>query len=317
MVTRVIKIQVVTARIEEKEAFCRAQVAAGEAVAGVCLEETNIRVREGESKKLTSSVLPENAADKRVARESSDRAVAEVDAYGNVRGVSVGTALIARTGTGRRSARRRYFRRRTRNIRQFFRAGKIPPGNARRHLSENPDKDQPQNSGGNQTEVPDKNQLEKLNPPDNRKPDSRLKEGSILTDSRTSAICRITGLSPGEAEYIGCAKKKIAVIVPDSVTAGGKTFSVTGIAKSALKGNKKLKSVVVGKNIKTIGEKAFYGCKSLKKLTIKSKVLKKVGKNAFKGIHAKARIKVPKAKLKAYKRLLKKKGQGRKVQIRK
>ena len=106
MVTRVIKIQVVTARIEEKEAFCRAQVAAGEAVAGVCLEETNIRVREGESKKLTSSVLPENAADKRVARESSDRAVAEVDAYGNVRGVSVGTALIARTGTGRRSARR-------------------------------------------------------------------------------------------------------------------------------------------------------------------------------------------------------------------
>ena len=188
MVTRVIKIQVVTARIEEKEAFCRAQVAAGEAVAGVCLEETNIRVREGESKKLTSSVLPENAADKRVARESSDRTVAEVDAYGNVRGVSVGTALIARTGTGRRSARRRYFRRRTRNIRQFFRAGKIPPENARCHLSENPDKDQPQNSGGNQTEVPDKNQQKKPNPPDNRKPDSRLKEGSILTDSRTSAV---------------------------------------------------------------------------------------------------------------------------------
>ena len=241
--------------------------------------------------------------------------MAEVDAYGNVRGVSVGTALIARTGTGRRSARRRYFRRRTRNIRQFFRAGKIPPENARCHLSENPDKDQPQNSGGNQTEVPDKNQQKKPNPPDNRKPDSRLKEGSILTDSRTSAVCRITRLSPGEAEYIGCAKKKAAVTVPDSVTADGRRFAVTGIAKSALKGNKKLKSVVVGKNVKTIGEKAFYGCKSLKKLTIKSKVLKKVGKNAFKGIHAKARIKVPKAKLKAYKKLLKKKGQGRNVKI--
>ena len=107
-------------------------------MAGVCLEETTIRVRVGESRKLTASVLPENAADKRLAWESSDRTVAEVDAYGNVRGVSVGTALIARTGTGRRSARRRYFRQRTRNIRRLFREGKIPPGNARRHLSEKP-----------------------------------------------------------------------------------------------------------------------------------------------------------------------------------
>lgn len=42
---------------------------------------------------------------------------------------------------------------------------------------------------------------------------------------------------------------------------------------------------------------------TLKKITIKSKVLKK---NAFKGINKKAKIKVPKNKLKKYTKLLKK-----------
>ena len=95
----------------------------------------------------------------------------------------------------------------------------------------------------------------------------------------------------------------------------GKTYPITEINTGAFKNCKKLKSVVIGKGITSIGTKAFSGCKALKKITIKSAKLKKVGKNAFKGIHAKAVIKVPKAKLKTYKKLLKKKGQGKKVRI--
>ena len=53
----------------------------------------------------------------------------------------------------------------------------------------------------------------------------------------------------------------------------------------------------------------------LKAVTIKSTSLKKVGKNAFKGIHAKAKIKVPAKKLRSYKRLLKGKGQIAGVKI--
>lgn len=45
------------------------------------------------------------------------------------------------------------------------------------------------------------------------------------------------------------------------------------------------------------------------------KLLKSVGKNALKGIHKKCTIKVPKTKLTAYKRLLKKKGQKANVKI--
>ena len=110
-------------------------------------------------------------------------------------------------------------------------------------------------------------------------------------------------------------KNAKSVVVPASVTVAGKQYPVTEIPAKAFAGNKKLKSVTVGKNIKTIGAKAFYKCSSLKKITIKSTALKKVGKNAFKGINAKAKIKVPKKKLKAYKKLLKGKGQGKKVKI--
>ena len=65
--------------------------------------------------------------------------------------------------------------------------------------------------------------------------------------------------------------------------------------------------VTIDKNVKNIGKNAFYGCKNLKKVIIKTTKLTKktVGKNAFKGIHKKATIKVPKKKLNAYKKLLK------------
>ena len=48
---------------------------------------------------------------------------------------------------------------------------------------------------------------------------------------------------------------------------------------------------------------------------LKTKILKKAGKYAFKGTYKKLEIKVPKAKYKDYKNLLKKKGQGKKAKI--
>lgn len=65
----------------------------------------------------------------------------------------------------------------------------------------------------------------------------------------------------------------------------------------------------------TIGKNAFSGCGKLKTVTINSKKLKKVGANAFKGINKKATINVPKAKKKAYTKLLKNKGQAKTVKI--
>ena len=138
--------------------------------------------------------------------------------------------------------------------------------------------------------------------------------GSRLTDKSKKAVYKVTGKDKVEYSKIS-NKKNVSVKIPDKVTLNGKAYKVTSIGKGAFQNCKKLKSVVVGKNVTSIGAKAFSGCKALKKITIKSAKLKKVGKIACKGIHAKAVIKTPKAKLKAYKKLMKKKGQGKKVRI--
>lgn len=112
------------------------------------------------------------------------------------------------------------------------------------------------------------------------------------------------------------ANKK-TVKIPAYVTVNGVKAKVTAIDKNAFKkAKKKLTKVVISANVTTIGKKAFAGCKKLKKITIKSKKLRSVGKKAFKGISKNAVIKVPKAKKKAYTKLLKNKGQARSVIIR-
>lgn len=103
--------------------------------------------------------------------------------------------------------------------------------------------------------------------------------------------------------------------IPSSVVVDGIRYRVKTIAANAFKGQKKLRSITISAGVTGIGIKAFYGCKNLKRIQIKTKALKNVGKNAFKGIHAKAKIKVPKAKLRMYKKLLRKKGQGKQVKI--
>ncbi|HBA98010.1 MAG TPA: cell surface protein, partial [Lachnospiraceae bacterium] len=94
-------------------------------------------------------------------------------------------------------------------------------------------------------------------------------------------------------------------------------YKVTAIAKNAFKNNKKLTKVTIGKNVKSIGKNAFKGCKNLKKIVVKTKKLtaKKVGSKAFKGINSKAVVKVPKGKVKSYKKIVKAKGAGKKVKI--
>ncbi len=113
------------------------------------------------------------------------------------------------------------------------------------------------------------------------------------------------------------SKKGKSIKVADTVEIGGKKFLVTSIDNNAYLGCSQATSATIGKNVTKIGSKAFYNCKKLKKITIKSTKLKSVGAKAFKGINKKATIKVPKSKLKAYQRLLKGKGQVASVKIKK
>ena len=122
-----------------------------------------------------------------------------------------------------------------------------------------------------------------------------------------------------------------------SVTIGA---NVTSIGKNAFYGCKKLKNVTIGSGVQKIGAKAFcncislkkvmipakttligkqafYKCKKIKTITVKTiKLTKKtVGADAFKGISAKATVKVSVKAYSRYKKLLPKLGLNKKVKI--
>lgn len=143
---------------------------------------------------------------------------------------------------------------------------------------------------------------------------SEIKIGEKLQNS-LGLRCIITGKNTAECiAYVG---KKNTVIIPSTLKYMGITYQITSIKTRAFSGNKKLKSVVISSNIRKIGRQAFFNCKNLRNITIKTPYLSKktVGAKAFKGIHAKAKIKVPKKQKKAYQKLLKAKGAGKKVTI--
>ena len=139
-----------------------------------------------------------------------------------------------------------------------------------------------------------------------------VKKGTTVT----SGACKYKFTSTSGVAFAGIKSTKTTkVVIPKTVKIGGKTFKVTSIAKKALYNKSKVKSVTIGENVKTIGASAFQNCKKLSTITIKTTKLKSAGKNTFKGIKATAKIKVPSKKLKAYKKILKNKGQGSKVKI--
>ena len=117
--------------------------------------------------------------------------------------------------------------------------------------------------------------------------------------------------------YKGSKKQKASVTIPDTVTIDKVTYKVTSIAANAFKNNKKLKKVVIGKNVTKIGKKAFYGCSKLKNITVKTTKLtkKNVGSQAFKGIYKKAAFKVPKKKISSYRKVFRARGAAKTTKV--
>ncbi|MCI9083169.1 MAG: leucine-rich repeat domain-containing protein [Lachnospiraceae bacterium] len=115
--------------------------------------------------------------------------------------------------------------------------------------------------------------------------------------------------SIGANAFHGCTKLKTVTI--------GK--NVTSIGNSAFRKCSSLTKLTIPAKVKKIGKQAFSGCKKLKNITIKTTKLtkKSVGSKAFQEISAKAVIKVPKKQLKTYRSILKVRGIGKKVKIRK
>lgn len=154
-----------------------------------------------------------------------------------------------------------------------------------------------------------------------------IKKGSVWYHKASNGQYRVLTINKkanssgiiGTVAYLCPIKKsKTSFTIPAKVTIEKCVFKVTTIAGGAFSGNKKIKQVVIGKNIVKINAKAFYGCSNLKKIRMDTKLLKKssIGKNVFKKINKKAVVRVPKGKGKKYKKYIKAGGAAATVAVR-
>lgn len=139
---------------------------------------------------------------------------------------------------------------------------------------------------------------------------AELQAASKKTKTVSGITYKITNSKKKTATVSKSSKSIKKATIAATVKINGKTYKVTSISKNAFKKRSKLKTVTIGKNVKTISSSAFYGSKNIKQITINSNSLTKIGKNAFKGINSKATFYVSKAKLQKYSKLIKKTSVG-------
>lgn len=92
--------------------------------------------------------------------------------------------------------------------------------------------------------------------------------------------CTVTCLGY-DKKYLKSKKKgSVTLSIPAKIAYGKYSCMVTAIGNKAFYGCKALKRVSTGSNVLSIGSKAFSGCKALKKVTILKKT-KKIGASSF------------------------------------
>lgn len=112
---------------------------------------------------------------------------------------------------------------------------------------------------------------------------ANLEKGKTYKSGNLKYMVVTPGLNgTGTVMVTGVVKKKASITIPKTVTLKGHSYKIVKINKNTFKGQSKIKKII-----------------------IKSTDITSIGKNAIKGINKKATIKVPKSKLKDYKKLFK------------
>ena len=194
---------------------------------------------------------------------------------------------------------------------------KLPSGT---QSSQQPSESPSQQPSGSPSQQPSGSPSQQPSGSPSQKPEQDIKvpaKGTKLTAKGASYQVTSAAEKNPTVVYKGSKKQKASVTIPDTVTIDKVTYKVTSIAANAFKNNKKLKKVVIGKNVTKIGKKAFYGCSKLKKITVKTTKLtkKNVGSQAFKGIHKKAAFKVPKKKISSYRKVFRARGAAKTIKV--
>ena len=98
-----------------------------------------------------------------------------------------------------------------------------------------------------------------------------FKVGDLYYDLLSETTCTVTN---GEGEYEG------DLIIPSKVTYEGKTISVTSIGNGAFYGCRSLTGIFIPNSVSYIGEGAFSDCNSLVNIVIPNTV-ENIGARAF------------------------------------
>ena len=104
--------------------------------------------------------------------------------------------------------------------------------------------------------------------------------------SSVSVTYRGTSYSSYSNEYTG------DVVIPETVTYSGQTYSVTSIGSSAFKGCSGLTSVTIPNNVTSIGYDAFNSCSGLTSVIIGNSVTN-IGSSAFESCKGLTSVTIP------------------------
>lgn len=111
------------------------------------------------------------------------------------------------------------------------------------------------------------------------------KIGSIYYNFSGDEV-EVTSSNDNTTNYSG------SVVIPESVTYGGKTYSVTSIGINAFAKSSNMISVTIPESVTKIGGSAFLGCSSLTSITIPESVTS-IGHWAFQGCRGLTSLNIP------------------------
>ena len=263
-------------------------------ITGVSVKAEKSELKVGETAKLTAVITPEDTTDsKDLKYESSDKAVAEVSDAGVVTAKAAGKAVITVSSAAR------------------------PDVKATVEINVKAKDNEPETKEP-ESETETKAPQTETKAPETEKPDVPKKvpaKGSVHKSADGKLAFKVTksDAKNGTVTVSKLLKKTVkTVTIPATVTIDGYTFKVTAVANNVFKNASRLKSVVIGANVKSIGKSSFYKCKKLATITFKGIKAPGVGKNAFKSGKSKVTVKVPKkmkkSQLNKLKKALKKAG---------
>lgn len=176
------------------------------------------------------------------------------------------------------------------------------------------DKEQNDKGQSDNKEQDDKKQDDKKQ--ENAASAQKVKTGDIHKTKNAQYQILSTGKNRTAALKRFTDRKAQKFTIPAAIRIGDQKYQVVMIAPKAFRNKTKLKQVTIGKNVTSIGSRAFYKCRSLKKIIVRTGKLKAVGRNAFSGISKKAVVKVPKKQYQRYVKLFRHKGQAGSVKMR-